>query len=382
MKEHLSFLVVPLILGVSALSQAASLVGLGDLPGGNTSSQALSLSADGSTVVGKSSSSTGSEGFRWRSGAMEGLGYLSRATGKKSFANDVSADGMVVVGRSIGRAGYGAFRWTSGTGMIGLGDLWPRNPGVMSEAFGVSANGDVVVGQAQSRKNRIVGTEAFLWTVAGGMVGIGDLSGGAFFSKAYGVSADGSVIVGSSESAAGREAFRWTRAGGMVGLGDLAGGSHDSRALNISADGRVVVGRGSSAASAVDGQDEEAFRWTSTDGMVGLGDLDGGTFSSVASDVSSDGGVVVGRANDGTSTAFVWTELSGMVSLESLLIAKKVDLTGWIFVEANAVSDAGHWVAGWGTHDGKLEGFLANIGTVRVTARLSESNLDGARQLR
>ena len=54
--------------------------------------------------------------------------------------------------------------------------------------------------------------------------GLGDLPGGVFSSSAGGVSADGSVVVGSGTSANGYEAFRWTQATGMVGLGDLSGG--------------------------------------------------------------------------------------------------------------------------------------------------------------
>ena len=54
---------------------------------------------------------------------------------------------------------------------------------------------------------------------------LGDLSGGNSYSYVSGVSADGSVVVGYSTSANGREAFRWTEAEGMVGLGDLPGGA-------------------------------------------------------------------------------------------------------------------------------------------------------------
>ena len=52
---------------------------------------------------------------------------------------------------------------------------------------------------------------------------LGDLPGGLSLSDARGVSADGSVVVGTSVSASGFEAFRWTQAGGMVGLGFLPG---------------------------------------------------------------------------------------------------------------------------------------------------------------
>ncbi len=55
----------------------------------------------------------------------------------------------------------------------------------------------------------------------------------------------GLVLVGESDSVFidptfGSEAFRWTQAGGMVGLGDLPGGTFGSKAFFVSADGSVV----------------------------------------------------------------------------------------------------------------------------------------------
>ena len=51
-------------------------------------------------------------------------------------------------------------------------------------------------------------------------------------------------MVGRGVSVSGDEAFRWTQATGMVGLGDLPGGSFNSIAWGVSADGSVVVGTG------------------------------------------------------------------------------------------------------------------------------------------
>ena len=94
---------------------------------------------------------------------------------------------------------------------------------------------------------------------AGSFQGLGSLPGGYFWSHAYGVSADGSVVVGMSRSASGYydEAFRWTdlNGNGLVdpnekldyhpefGLGDLPGGGFFwSGAEGVSDDGSVVVG--------------------------------------------------------------------------------------------------------------------------------------------
>jgi probable extracellular repeat, HAF family len=87
------------------------------------------------------------------------------------------------------------------------------------------------------------------------MQDLGDLGGGS--SEAWGVSADGSVVVGWALNAAGRSrAFRWTASGGMQDLGTLPGYDR-SEAWDVSADGAVVVGRARNAA----GQ-WRAFRWT------------------------------------------------------------------------------------------------------------------------
>ena len=122
-----------------------------------------------------------------------------------------------------------------------------------------------------------------------GITDLGTLGGRS--SAAYGVSADGSVVVGASSTAgnaAGQffpavHAFRWTQASStMTDLGTLGG--TNSAASGVSADGSVVVG---GSADTVGNTAFRAFRWTSGGGMVDLGTL-GGTFSS-ASGVSADG---------------------------------------------------------------------------------------------
>jgi len=63
----------------SNAAMAISFMPLGDLAGGDFASDALGVSADGSVVVGSSSSALGfSEPFRWTSeGGMVGLGDLA-----------------------------------------------------------------------------------------------------------------------------------------------------------------------------------------------------------------------------------------------------------------------------------------------------------------
>lgn len=341
---------------------------LGDLAGGDFRSSATGVSDDGSVVVGNGTPESGVGAFRWT--AATGLVTLSGvpwgATPEGVSAEAVSGDGATVVGWFQVETGgrIEAFRWNTATGAVGLGDLIGDQ--FQSESFEVSVDGSVVVGTALADGAEPgQGTrhlEAFRWTAATGMVGLGDLQGGDYWSDARGVSADGSVVVGMSLNATSNfEAFRWTSGTGMVGLGDLPGGGFDVRANDVSADGNVVVGNGSSATG------PEAYLWTSGGGMMGLGYLPGLGAESRAYGVSADGNVVVGQSQADacscTSEAFVWTQANGMQNLRDVLIAKGVTgLDNWVLREATGISADGQWVVGNAINpSGDDEAFLANI---------------------
>ena len=136
--------------------------------------------------------------------------------------------------------------------MVALVDL---AGGFSSIAKAVSADGSVIVGGSGS--NRI---EAFRWTQAEGMLGLGFLAEDDYYTDATGVSADGSVIVGESFSVNGTVAFRWTQAGGMVSLKDtLIGAGLDLSDWNltyttgVSADGFTIVGYGTNPSGQTEG---------------------------------------------------------------------------------------------------------------------------------
>ena len=226
----------------------------------------------------------------------------------------------------------------------------------LSKAYGVSADGSVVVGGAMNAFRR---WRAFRWVAAEGMQDLGTLPS-RNSSAAYGVSADGSVVVGAAFDGdlwspfRKRRAFRWVAAEGMQDLATLGG--PESEAYGVSADGRVVVGWAHDAA----GQ-PHAFRWE--DGvMQDLATLGGP--ESEAYGVSADGRVVVGRALNaaGQWRAFRWTAAGGMEDLNITYASLLTD--GSVLNYANAISPNGRYIVGFGYNaaTGREEAFLLDTG--------------------
>lgn len=329
-------------------------------------SQAHDVSGDGTTVVGESDG----QAFRWTTGAyttLQPLGSLPGGTTSKAYG--VSANGGVVVGAGEVPGGTHAFRWTQGTGMADLGAL----AGAYSAALACSAEGSVVAGESQTAS----GVRAFRWTQGGGMTALPALPFPGKDSHAWGVSADGGVVVGRSgccENTGAVMAVRWTQATSFAveGLGDLPGTAPESpwgAAAGISADGQVIVGGG--------GAPSLAFRWTGG-AMTALAPT---TFPLPhdpvsAMDASGNGSVIVGAAATASgivvstpvgpvpgARAFIWTAADGIRDLNQVLknLGLASSLTGWTLEIGTAVSDDGNIIAGYGTHDGRPEAWVAAL---------------------
>jgi len=282
----------------------------------------------------------------------------------------MSGDGSTVVGfldRGLFTP-FHAFRWTQATGVVDLGTLDVANNATRSSfAQDVSSNGGVVVGYSDIAGGVV--QHAFRWTPAGGMADLGSVIGANGNSRAFGVSGDGNVIVGETDvpnnfGGTIRQAFRWTSAGGFQRLGAIDA-DFPSTANAVSADGAVVTG--TSGVSVRIGNSLEsrtrAFRWTQNGGLQNLGVLPGHEYSA-ATIASADGSVVVGISSTGpidrngvggrfrhavsaaNSRAFYWTQQTGMQDLNTMLVAAGVNLAGGTLVSATGISADGKWIGG------------------------------------
>lgn len=298
-------------------ASVASFRGLGPMPGASPNgTYASGISGDGSTVVGYGwVNGAITHAFRWTASD----GYEVIGAGSDSRALAASFDGSVVVGQ----ANLRAFRWSRDTGMEEL---------PIYHALDVSSDGKTLVGMN------------IRWMSPKTYSDLGFL-GGRGHTSAYGISADGQVVVGFSETSPHRyvHAFRWTPTGGLRDLGVTNG--TESLAWGVSADGHVVVGEARSPLGFW-----RAFRWTSSLGMRDLGTL-GGPMST-AHGASRDGSVIVGKSLiNGITTslrAFRWTS-AGMRDLRQLLLEAGVtSVQPWILSVAVGVSDDGTMITGWG----------------------------------
>ena len=174
---------------------------------GYSHSDALGISADGSTIYGTfedpNNLYAGEHAFRWTEAnpVMEDLMPGGRS-GYDAIPNGSSTDGSVIIGNLVqmnGRFDNIAFRWTQSSGAVELGKL---TPGSITYANALSADGSVVVGTSDDGNDST--SHAFRWK-ADHIVSLDDLLtsagvdlGGNRLSTADAVSADGTIVIGSA----------------------------------------------------------------------------------------------------------------------------------------------------------------------------------------
>ena len=247
---------------------------LGVWVGNNVIPLALDVSDDGSVIVGFRSDV---RAFIWRRDS--GLTYPGTLGGNQSRALGVSANGSIVVGWALDNNGKRrAFRWTQQDGMRSLGttivfggDAFSRFD--QSEAFGISPDGNVIVGIAYDDRNAAIGFRNILQSGRRVNISLGNPPAG--FTGVYPrrTNQDGSIIVGSMRKRDGSlRAMRWTQAGGLEDLNVtyaslLGQGEYLEFAADITPDGRYIVGWGVKNV-APRGLSDEGFRGEVWQGFI------------------------------------------------------------------------------------------------------------------
>lgn len=160
------------------------------------------------------------------------------------------------------------------------------------------------------------------------------------------LSGDGQVVLATTRSASGVSVAALRDASGVWTIVDAPKGHIYSAAL--AADGGVVVGAMGDAEAGV----ASAFRWTAERGMeqLPLPEAFSSDGLSAANACSADGRVIggaVARVDPVDIRACVWIDGEAEL-LETYLVSRGVDLTGWRLEEAMGVSPSGRFIAGRG----------------------------------
>jgi probable HAF family extracellular repeat protein len=274
----------------------------------------------------------------------------------------VSRDGQTIVGRSLNAAGIEeAAIWQGGTTWRRLGSIVQNArpcDRLLSGAFGASDDGRVVVGLAW---NGCSVARAFRWEQSTGMVDLGTLSGRS--TRANSVSGDGRVVVGWEVAPTGpREGARWVD--GREELIKGPTGAAVGEAFGANRDGSLIVGTNCDWTDFT--PPETAWTWTAREGVKCFPvprprELPNLPYQALMRSTSDDGRVIGGAFSFGLeSEALVWFD-GELFFLRDYLRANGLPdaFDGWIntgFV--NGVSSDGRTLVGFGAGPRTFQGYI------------------------
>lgn len=294
---------------------------IGDFPGGYDASGALAISEDGRICGVGTTFSNRVHQLYWDSVTGRiDLGTINNVPGF-SYAYGVNSSG-IVVGENWSNGAMLPSIWDQIGGMQALPGL-PTGGGIAS-AVAINDLGQVAGSSLTANDYRAV-----LWLGKDSVEDLG-VVGLDTSSRSNGIGPDGTVV--GYSTGASEQAFVWTRSTGIIGIGQLQPGIN-CQAWDVNASGQVV---GTSY-----GTPNRGFLWTSTGGFVDLGNGPGGWTNLVAYSIN-DAGTVVGTYTDDVGhKGFVWTASQGPVDLTSKLYSNG---PGWTVFNAAAVNNKG-WIA-------------------------------------
>ena len=288
-------------------TQAEGMVDIGEFSAGYPF---MAASYDGSVVAGNTASGYLSRASVWRkaSGQIESLPLLNGGT--QSIARDISDDGRVIVGQAHNGASgkMHAVRWVDTapqdltTPGSGLGDNY-------SFAFGVSGNGEVVVGETQI--DNTTTQRGFRWTEDDGMQTVEDWlrdSGATIVTDityaARATNCNGSVVVGETGAATGQNQMFIARGNGTgsatcggttggadTGGGDTGGGDTGGGDTGGGDTGGSDTGGGDTAGSDTSGDD------TGGGGAGGVGLIIVNEYNASLADTGAANAAMLGNVN-------------------------------------------------------------------------------------
>jgi uncharacterized membrane protein len=230
--------------------------------------------------------------------------------------------------RTFGLAlAVGTVAGTAGAGVPAIDVL----PFPSYAAKGISPDGSTVVGTHTF--DVFAPSRALRWRPPADPESFTGLSGAAVTVAA---STDGSLLAGNSSTDSTPAGTFWDAVGDASGLGD------SGQIADMTPDGEIVVG----SVEAGGFGSIEAMVWSSSSGVVPIGDLAGGLVNGAAKAVSTDGSTIVGCGDTGAMRPARWTH-DGMDWVIGELPVPGVEGA------AHDVSGGGDVIVGWYREEGK-----------------------------
>lgn len=261
--------------------------------------------ADDGKVSGSLKNNQGlEEAVIWQDGELTWLGNIPNGNSCDAFLSSglsISADGSTVVGMGWQNCSVEAYAWNAVNGIVGLGQ-WNGNN---TKAQAVNGNGSIIGGWAEANSGT---RQSCVWDGDGNITLLGSLIPSSNYGEVTAISNDGSKIIGFSAGSGNNhtEAYLATPSADdyeLTGLGvpNNFAGTNESHAFDIS-ENNVIVGQ-YTATWGMDGM--RAAIWTEELGTMvdlkdylsslGINDFNNWDFLKALC-ISDDGTIISGTA--------------------------------------------------------------------------------------
>lgn len=332
--------------------------------------RAINISEDGTVAAGTSADGL-YDATRWtEENGMVNLGMSSgQVLGRGGGHTGLSADGERVAYTTIttDSTAVTSSLWIKGLGWQQIMPPLPPGGGLFDEQYGstwgLSGDGNTVVGLFWLPNNPGDSAHAFSWTEAGGIIDLGSRGNS---SRANNTNHDGSVVVGWSADPTGAWQPTVWENGTLTVLSETPA---SCMLEGVTSDGNILLGKDWNE----DSQFIEASFWNRTDSgwqVQHLGVLPGtyvGSGQSVAEEATANGSVIVGanRLVGNVWVGFVWTFEQGMVHANDYLESLGIELPeGFVIQTMSDITDDGRFMTGWGAYSDtpyNPESFIVSI---------------------